>query len=232
MSARPIVGIAPLHNGDHLTLREYMRRYQAMPEHVRAELINGVVYMASPVRAKYHGTPHSDIDTWLGTYRARTPGVDGSIGPTLLLSGANAPEPDCCLYITPDCGGRAQTDDEGYLSGSPELIVEVAASSASFDLHDKLRQYERNGVQEYLVWRVLDKVVEWFALRVGGYKRMTPSPEGYLKSKVLPGLWLSTVDLTKGNLERVLRVLRKGLTSPEHKRFVERLVKAKLRRNA
>ena len=232
MSARPILRIPPLHDGDRLTVREYMRRYTVMPEWVRAELINGVVHMASALRSMQHGTPHGRIAAWLGVYHAETPGVESSIGPTLLLkTGANAPEPDCCLYVLPECGGNSQVDDDGYLTGSPELIVEVAASTARFDLNDKLRVYERNGVQEYLVWRVVDEAIDWFHFRAGRYERLSTSRDGHLRSRVFPGLWLNVPDLIRGNLLSVFKVLRKGLAGPAHKRFVERLAKAKARRD-
>ena len=47
-----------------------------------------------------------------------------------------------------------RVNDDGYLAGPPELIVEVAASSASIDLRDKRQACCLNGVREYLVWLV------------------------------------------------------------------------------
>ena len=41
--------ILPLEHGDHLTREEFERRYEAMPHVRKAELIEGVVYMPSPV---------------------------------------------------------------------------------------------------------------------------------------------------------------------------------------
>ena len=52
--------ILPLENGDRLSRLEFERRYQAMPELKKAELIEGRVYMASPVRI-IHGQPTSRI---------------------------------------------------------------------------------------------------------------------------------------------------------------------------
>lgn len=51
------VALPRLENGDHLTRAEFERRYDAMPGLKRAELIEGVVYRPSPVRA-YHAEPH------------------------------------------------------------------------------------------------------------------------------------------------------------------------------
>ena len=56
----PETFVPPLENGDHLTRAEFERRYNAMPEHVRAELVEGVVVMASPVRFTLHGQQHAD----------------------------------------------------------------------------------------------------------------------------------------------------------------------------
>lgn len=233
MSAQPILSVPPLQPGDHLTVREFMRRYEAMPEDVSAELIEGVVFMASPVRASFHGKPHARITTWLGVFEAETVGVETGVGATLLLkAGTNVAQPDAYLRILPEYGGQSETDAKDYLTGVPEMVAEIAASTASYDLHEKLRVYERNHIQEYLIWRVLEKSVDWFALRDGRFKRISQARDGHLKSRCFPGLWLNPSALLKGDLAQVLRVLEKGLASPEHKRFVERLTKAKARRNA
>jgi hypothetical protein len=73
----PETFVPPLENGDRLTRAEFERRYAAMPEHVRAELVEGVVIMASPVRHTMHGAPHADLISWATIYRAGTPGVLG-----------------------------------------------------------------------------------------------------------------------------------------------------------
>ena len=113
--------------------------------------------------------------------------------------------------------------DGKYVGGAPELIAEVAASSVSYDLHDKLRAYQRNGVQEYLVWRVWDRAIDWFALRQGRYALIELSPEGHYRSGVFPGLWLDPAALLRGDLAQVMAVLQQGLASPEHADFVRRL---------
>jgi hypothetical protein len=81
--------IPPLENGDRLTRGEFERRYNAMPPHVRAELINGVVYMASPVRVRYHGDPHGNLHVWLGHYQTFTPGVRSPIDSTIRFDDKN-----------------------------------------------------------------------------------------------------------------------------------------------
>jgi Uma2 family endonuclease len=154
------VAIPPLEAGDHLTRREFEQRYEAMPEVKKAELIEGVVYIPSPVRAKSHGEPHSHIMTWLGVYRAMTPGVQLLDNATIRLDLDNEPQPDATLRIESMVGGRSLLSEDDYLEGAPELIAEVAASGASYDLHEKLRAYRRNGVQEYVVWRVYYKQVD------------------------------------------------------------------------
>jgi Uma2 family endonuclease len=208
--------IPPLRSGDHLTRDEFERRYQAMPEVNKAELVEGVVYMPSPVSAEDHGEPHFDFITWLGVYRAHTPCVRGGDNSTLRLDLDNEPQPDGYLRLLPECGGQARLVD-GYVTGAPELIVEIAASSASYDLHEKLNAYRRNGVREYVVWRVWDAAVDWFVLRGG---RFEPLADGTYRSEVLPGLWLDPAAVVRGDLAEVLRVLQQGLASSEHAAFV------------
>jgi hypothetical protein len=64
-------GIPPLVNGDRLTQPEFHRRYEAMPPNTRAELIGGIVYMASPLRNP-HGKGSYHLSVVLGFYQAST----------------------------------------------------------------------------------------------------------------------------------------------------------------
>ncbi|MCI0360572.1 MAG: Uma2 family endonuclease [Planctomycetaceae bacterium] len=214
--------IPPLAAGDRLTRDEFERRYTAMPHVKKAELIEGVVYMPSPVSHEEHAAPHFDFITWLGVYRSMTPGVRGGDNGTLRLDLDNEPQPDGYLLVLPEFGGRAHMV-AGFVEGSPELVVEVSASSVSYDLHDKLNAYRRNGVQEYVVWRVWDRAIDWFVLRNGRYQLLALTADGYYVSEVFPGLWLEPAALLRGDLARVLAVLQQGLASPEHAAFVMRL---------
>jgi Uma2 family endonuclease len=215
--------IPPLENGDRLTRAEFMRRYDAMPDLKKAELIEGVVYVSSPVRQKYHGEPHSDLVGWLFVYKAGTPGVATGDNSTVLLDLDNAPQPDGLLFVKPEHGGRVKLNADGYIENAPDLVGEIAASSASYDLHDKLNAYRRNGVREYVVHRVLDAQVDWFVLREGRFESLAASPDGLLRSTVFPGLWLDPAALIRGDAAMVMEVVQRGLSSPEHAEFAARL---------
>lgn len=220
----PSSHIPPLRQGDHLSVEEFERRYEAMPEVKKAELIEGVVHMPSPVTDDYHGTPHSDLGTFLGVYRYRTPGVRASDNATLKgLGGINEPQPDSLLRIVPECQGQTRTDKEGYIVGGPELVGEIAFSTASYALHEKKEAYRKNAVQEYIVWRVEDAAIDWFRLRGDRYELLPADIDGVIKSEVFPGLWLDSAALLRGDFERVLEVLQAGLASPEHAAFVKTL---------
>lgn len=207
----------PLENGDRLSRREFERRYDAMPHVKKAELIEGVVYMGSPVRIKSHSEPHAKILNWLGNYSAATPGTSFGDNGSLRLDLDNEPQPDAYLRI--ESGGRSYIDDEDYLVGAPELIVEVAASSASIDLGAKRNAYHRNGVQEYMVWRVLDQTVDWWELAEGEYRPISPDSNGVIQSKTFPGLRLAVAPLLARNLKAVLDELQIGLESEAHRTF-------------
>jgi Uma2 family endonuclease len=212
--------IPPLENGDRLTRDEFERRYAAMPHLKKAELIEGVVYVPAALRFRSHGQPHGEIMTWLGVYRAFTPKVELGDNPTVRLDLDNAPQPDAVLLID---GGQAIISSDDYVEGAPELVVEVAASSAAYDLYDKKRAYRRNGVREYLVWRVYDREVDWFSLEAGEYIKLEPDNDGIMRSQVFPGLWLATSQLLSGKMNEVLAVLQQGLNSVEHNQFSQRL---------
>ncbi|MFY7806935.1 MAG: Uma2 family endonuclease [Limnoraphis robusta] len=217
----PTLTTPPLESGDSLTRAEFERRYQAMSEVKKAELIEGVVYMASPLRYRNHGQPHAQIMGWLLTYVANTPGVGIADNTTVRLDADNEPQPDALLRI--EVGGQSRISEDDYVEGAPELIVEIAASSASIDLHDKLKAYRRNQVQEYLVWRVYDGEFDWYRLTEGEYKLLNVNADGILCSQVFPGLWLDVSALLSGDLAKVLAVCQQGLTTVEHQQFIEQL---------
>ncbi len=220
MTAERLLQLPPLENGDRLTRAEFERRYAAMPHLKKAELIEGVVYVSSPVRV-IHSQPHADFMTWLGVYRAATPGVVCYDNPTVRLDADNEPQPDAVLRL--EQGGTSRISDDGYLEGAPELVVEIAASSASYDLHDKLRVYRRNGVQEYIVWRTYSQQIDWFYLEEGQYKPQSPDADGILRSQQFPGLWLAAPALLAGHLAEVLQTLQQGIATPDHQTFVDTL---------
>jgi Uma2 family endonuclease len=143
--------VPPLESGDRLSRAEFWRRYDAHPEIKVAELVEGSVYVGSPVRWTEHAEPRGCLVGWATTYCASTPGVRCGDNATVRLDNDNVVQPDVLLLVAPELGGRCQESQDGYLEGPPELVVEVAASSASYDLHQKLRVYQRSGIQEYLV---------------------------------------------------------------------------------
>jgi hypothetical protein len=222
----PSGAVPPLANGDHLDRLEFERRYNAMPEVKKAELIEGVVYMPSPVRHRHHSSSHFDLITWLGLYRMATPGVAGGDNGSLRLDMENEPQPDAYLIVLPSHGGKVVIDDDDYISGAPELVAEVSASSVSIDLNSKRRVYCRNGILEYVVWRVEDGEIDWFVLREGEYHRLPRDAVGIYRSEVLPGLWLDSAALVNGDLLAVSRAVQQGLASSEHAAFVARLQQA------
>lgn len=215
--------LPPLETGDRLSLEEFERRYQAMPNLPKAELIEGVVYVPSPVSYLRHGQPHIRLATWLGTYEAGTAGVLAGDNSSVRLDLSNAPQPDLLLFIDPDCGGHARISEDDFVEGSPELVVEVAASSVSLDLGAKLQAYQRSEVLEYFVYRVLDKQVDWFILNKGTYERLQPDGTGIYRSPLFGGLWLDAEALLAGDMARVLSVVQQGLASPDHAALIARL---------
>lgn len=224
-SAQPVSeSIPPLNNGDRLSRAEFERRYEARPDIKKAELIEGVVYIiSSPVRLKQHASPHLLVATWIGNYLAATPGVYGGDNATLLLDLDNEPQPDVVIWIDEKLGGRAKVNEDDYLEGAPELIIEVAASTAAYDLHDKLHVYRRNGIQEYLVFVSYEQEVRWHVLRDGRYELLEADEQGVLRSEVFPGLWLQPDHFWNGDGVALTAVLQEGLASPEHAAFVNRL---------
>jgi Uma2 family endonuclease len=215
--------IPPLENGDRLNRYEFERRYNAMPNLKKAELIEGIVYMPAALRFKSHGQPHGWMIGWLVTYEATTPGVAVGDAPTVRLDIDNEPQPDAVLLIVPEAGGQVRLSDDDYIEGAPELVVEIAASSSAIDLHAKKQAYRRNGVKEYIVWQVLNRKISWFYLDEGEYLDLPADTDGIIRSRVFPGLWLAVAPVLAGNMQGVLAVLQQGMQSPEYAAFVQKL---------
>jgi Uma2 family endonuclease len=214
-------GLEPLlEAGDRLTRDEFERRYERMSDVKKAELIEGTVYMPSPVRLRKHSQPHIRMATWLGTYQAETPGVECGDNSTVRLDLDNEPQPDLLMIKTPEKGGQSRVSAEDYLEGAPELVLEIVGSSRAYDLHQKKGVYRRSGVREYLAWITSEQRIVWWELREGDYQEMPPDAEGVIKSRVFPGLWLNTRALLWADMKTVLATLRRGLESPEHREFI------------
>jgi len=219
------IATPPLENGDKLTRPVFERRYQATPR-IKAELIGGSVYMPAALRFESHAKPHALIISWLGVYYAETPGVHLGDNATIRLDLDNEPQPDALLRIDEKAGGQSHITTDDYLEGAPELIVEVAASSASYDLHEKKKVYRRHGVKEYLVWRIYDRCLDWFILKDGDYIKLTPNSDGIIQSQTFPGLVLHVSAMLEDHLAKVLTILKnQGLQTQEHQAFVEHLSK-------
>ena len=211
----------PLCEGDQLTSDEFMRRWEAMPDLKHAELIDGIVYMPSPV-----SSPHSRFQLalagWLNNYETATPGCEGGLEGTWLMGVRNVPQPDATLRISPHKGGQSR-DEGDYTAGAPELIVEVAVSSRARDLGSKLKLYESMGVREYLVAVTSQSKLMWHDWTPAGFQLREADPDGIFRSRCFPGLWLDAKALWALDKVRLSAVLHQGLSTPEHAAFVARL---------
>jgi Uma2 family endonuclease len=192
-----------------------------MPNVKKAELIEGIVYMPSPVRAKKHAEPHSHLAGWLVLYVSETPGVRCFDNSTVRLDLDNEPQPDLVLIKLPAKGGQTRISADDYIEGPPELAVEIVGSSSAYDLHQKKGAYRRNGIREYLAWITGESRLVWWELNEGEYQEIAPDADGLVKSRVFPGLWLDTRALLRGDIKAVLSALRRGMDSPEHRAFAQ-----------
>lgn len=215
--------IPPLRHGDHLSRAEFERRYTAMPELKKAELLEGVVFVASPLRYDVHALQHGYINTWVGVYCAATPGVNAGDNATVRLDEKTEVQPDVLLRMETSAGGSSRIEPDGYLAGPPELVVEIAATSALYDMHQKRAIYQRCGVREYLVWRVCDEQIDWWEVRDGVYQPIPADEYDIMSSKTFPGLHLDIPALLRGDMATVLAVVQEGTRTPEHRAFVEQV---------
>lgn len=215
--------VVELTNGDRMSADEFHRVYSTMPEDFKAELIGGIVYVASPLKRR-HSKNHIPLGMVLYLYEENTPGVESCDNSTVILGEEAEPQPDLLLRILPEYGGLSRTNENDYVDGPPELIAEVAHSSRSIDLHAKRDDYAQNRVLEYLVLNLRDQRLHWFDLRSG--RELTPEPDGVLRIHTFPGLWIHGEALLARDSRRLLATLNAGLATPEHAAFVQRLAAA------
>lgn len=216
------VDFAPegLANGDNLSREEFMRIWEQLPNLKKAELIEGVVYMPSPLKMN-HGLSDNRIAYWLTTYSLATPFTQcaGNVTWHMLKS---APQPDQFLRLLPEGGGQSQVKGD-YPAGAPELAIEVTDSTASYDLHQKRKLYQEAGVQEYLVVVLRKPEIRWHKLVANEYQLLAPDSGGVMRSGVFPGLWLHGTAFLKSDMIAVMATLQEGLRSAEHAEFVKML---------
>jgi Uma2 family endonuclease len=215
---RPIPAL--LQTGDRMTQKEFHAAYEQTPEDFRAELIGGIVYVASPLRIA-HGTNHPMLLSVFTAYQGYTPGVQVADNTTVILGDEGEPQPDIYLRILPEFGGQSKTTEDDYVQGAPELVAEITHSSRAIDLHAKRRDYTRYGVLEYLVFTLDDGRLRWFDLPSD--KELPLDADGVCRVRTFPGLWIQSDALLAKDYARLMLTLQQGLATPEHAAFVERL---------
>lgn len=213
--------IPKLASGDRLSRDEFERRYAAMPHVKKAELIDGEVYMPPAVTID-HAEPHAILIGCFIQYWFATLEVTVGDNATVRLDDRTEPQPDVSMFVRPEFGGRVAFVDS-YIDGAPDLVAEIATTTASIDLNRKMLAYQRNGVTEYIVWRTHDEAIDWFLLRDGLFVRQQPDEHGIHKSVAFPGLWLNATALLAPDMSAVLQTLMQGIASQEHAEFVEGL---------
>jgi Uma2 family endonuclease len=223
LAERPIplsvAGPLPFAFGDEMDQPTFHAQYKKLPDHIHAELIGGVVYYKMPIKPK-HAKSQTQALVWLSYYSMNTPGLVAVGLVTIKLGLESEPEPDACLFHTANTGGRVKKAKDGFYYGTPDLIVEIAHTTATTDLGRKKRDYERNGVREYLVVIPSLKQVAYFYRRKNQFINLLPGEDGVFRSQTFPGLWLDPAGLFTSSARRITRTLRKGLASPEHAVFV------------
>lgn len=215
-----------LHNGDVMKQVEFHRLYDLTPDHFKAELINGVVFVASPVRV-WHGDYHGLLTTICGNYRLGTPGVQLCCDSTVLLGPEDEPQPDILLRILSECGGQSRVSSDRCIAGAPESVVEISHSSRSVDLNAKRRAYAINGVREYIVASIGERRLYWFDLQAD--TELSFAADGILRSRQFPGLWIDVSGFFSIDAARLQAAAQAGLGSPEHAEFVQRLEAERVR---
>lgn len=172
-----------------------------MPDVKNAELIDGIVYLQYRVSA-IHGMAHANLGALLCIYSKNDSNLLTASNSTVRIDDRNDAQPD--LLMMRRLGGRATIDEDDFVSGAPDLIAEIAASSVSYDLHQKKRAYLNAGVLEYLVWLTEENRIVWWRLENGDYVEIPPAADGSLESVEFPGLVIDASAVIAGDFAKAL----------------------------
>jgi Uma2 family endonuclease len=221
----PVVTATDLVTGEHMNVEDFLRRWEELPDLKNAELIDGVVHVPSPV-SREHGSLDFLIHWWLAHYAQATPGCNGGSNSTWLMLDS-APQPDAYLRILPSHGGQSG-DEKRFCTGAPELAVEICLTSTEVDFGPKRKLYQRAGVREYITIERLWKRIVWRALDENAVYVPQETPvDGIMRAQVFPGLWLDVAAFWADDGAKMLAALNAGLSSEDHRKFVDRLASAK-----
>ena len=225
-----------LRDGERIPPDEFRRRcgvLEAVGVDFRVEYVNGVVRMMPPPNFAGHTHPIRVMQGLLSAYTRQTPGVIDytESGVTLPVEETSADvSPDLCLVVQPGRGGQMSVDDAGYFVGPPELVVEVANSSLSYDLGEKRDLYEAAGVQEYLVHATRERRLLMMRRDGDRFRTVMPDADGVLASRIFPGLVFDTAAIIADDIAAAEATLDRVMQSPEvaaaHQNLVASLAEA------
>lgn len=204
-----------------MSQKRFHALYQMMPQDFRAELVDGIVFVCEPL-GQSHGRHHIRFSSLVDAYQSATPGVQAFDNTSVILGTHDEVQPDICLRIHPERGGQSKdSSDNNYIVGAPELIIEIASSSYSIDLHMKKQRYQKAGVNEYIVLCLNPFALHWFCLKDG--PTIVSDRDGIKRSRVFPGLWVDENGMRNMDYEVTKRVLEEGISSAGHADFVRQL---------
>jgi Uma2 family endonuclease len=172
----------PIRQGD-CTFEEFL---DLIPDGEKADLIDGVIYMASP-----DNTDASDLTGWLGAILYTFVEMKG-LGKVYQsrvayrLGRKRGPEPDLGFVPKELEASRRR----GYIDGPPALAMEIVSpESVGRDYVLKRAQYEQAGVREYWIIDPDEQRATLLVLRQGHYEEVAPV-DHVLASEVVPGFRL------------------------------------------
>ena len=173
--------------------------YALVPDRQKADLLDGVIYVASP--DTYHGDQYTNFLARLlaGFCEARDLGKVFGSRFAFRLSPHRCPEPDVAVVLA----SRLHLVDDHGMTGGPDVAVEVVSrDSRTRDYRDKRRIYEESGVSEYWLVDPIKGRADFLVLEAGKYQSAVLDDGSIFRSRVLPGFfldgrWLFGEDLPK-----------------------------------
>lgn len=193
---------------DLVTVEQF---YRLVPDGQKADLIDGVIYMASPDSRRSNELAGFVEFLLRGYSEAR--GVGGQVFVNRFafeLSELRAPEPDVA-YVRPE---RVHLIGETGMKGGPDVAAEVVSrESRARDYGEKKQLYQEAAVSEYWILDPLQQRVEFHRLQKDRYE-LAPLTENHrYHCDVIPGFFLDVDWLLADPLPNVYECLQGLLRS-------------------
>ncbi len=187
--------------------------YDALDPSVKAEWINGVAVVHSPVRLS-HSDASGTLYRLIGNYLDLHPLGAVHHEKVMIQLTRNSYEPDVCFFRA---ATAASFTPDMVLFPAPDFVAEVLSdSTAARDRGVKFTDYAAHGISEYWIIDADAEEIEQYVLHEGDYQLRQRATTGAIRSAVIAGFRIPVRALFDPAVRRsTLQAILAGEIAPE-----------------